>query len=212
MKDKTVWEVFEQERADLMAYRGAFDGLHSVQTKASPTLLARFDNNNSSVEARARTSGRCVRLCRAGCHPRGRRDGRGNPRRFDRGKVSYNAWHYVLVLQRKPGAAEERGAVQGLSVAQGDESGARAAVTAPRRGPAEGDGARGGARGRARRRHVQRRCGAQRAGPASGPTPEGAAVHRDFGESSASSSAAGRLSALRPPQGARPWSAMRCWR
>ena len=48
--------------------------------------------------ARARTPGRCVRLCRAGCHARGRRDGRGNPRRFDRGKVSYNAWHYVPVV------------------------------------------------------------------------------------------------------------------
>ena len=44
-----------------MAYRGAFDGLHSVQTKASPTLLVRFDNNDYSVEARAR--GRPVDVC-----------------------------------------------------------------------------------------------------------------------------------------------------
>ena len=45
MKDKTVWEVFEEERAYLMAYRGAFDGFHAMPTKVSPTLLVRFDNN-----------------------------------------------------------------------------------------------------------------------------------------------------------------------
>ena len=32
IKDKTVWQVFEEERAYLMAYRGPFDGFHSVQT------------------------------------------------------------------------------------------------------------------------------------------------------------------------------------
>ena len=50
MTDKTVWEVFEEERQSLMTYRGAFDGFHAMPTKVSPTLLVRFDNNYYSVE------------------------------------------------------------------------------------------------------------------------------------------------------------------
>ena len=105
MKDKTVWEVFEEERAYLMAYRGAFDGFHAMPTKVSPTLLVRFDNNYYSVEARA--AGRAVDVCAYADRVVIRQDGETvgeHPRRFDRGKVSYNAWHYVPVLQRKPGA------------------------------------------------------------------------------------------------------------
>ena len=105
MKDKTVWEVFEEERAFLMAYRGAFDGFHCVQTGVSPTLLVRFDNNYDSVEARA--PGRPVDVCAYADRIVIRQDAETvgeHPRRFDRAKISYNAWHYVPVLQRKPGA------------------------------------------------------------------------------------------------------------
>ena len=105
MKDRTVWEVFEEERAYLMAYRGAFDGFHAVPTRVSPTLLVRFDNNYYSVEARA--AGRAVDVCAYADRVVIRQDGETvgeHPRRFDRGKFSYNAWHYVPVLQRKPGA------------------------------------------------------------------------------------------------------------
>ena len=53
IKGKTVWQVFEEERPLLMAYRGPFDGFHAVEAGVSKTCLVRFDNHHYSVEARA---------------------------------------------------------------------------------------------------------------------------------------------------------------
>ena len=50
---KTVWQVFEEERPFLMAYRGPFDGFHASEVAVSKTCLVRFDNNQYSVSARA---------------------------------------------------------------------------------------------------------------------------------------------------------------
>ena len=50
---KTVWQVFEEERPFLMAYRGPFDGFHASEVAVSKTCLVRFDNNHYSVAARA---------------------------------------------------------------------------------------------------------------------------------------------------------------
>ena len=53
MTDRTVWEVFEQERPQLVPYAGRFDGFHSVPASVSKTCLVRFDNNKYSVMASA---------------------------------------------------------------------------------------------------------------------------------------------------------------
>ena len=50
---KTVWQVFEEERSFLMAWRGPFDGFHASEVAVSKTCLVRFDNNHYSVAARA---------------------------------------------------------------------------------------------------------------------------------------------------------------
>ena len=50
---KTVWQVFEEERPFLTAYRGPFDGFHATEVAVSKTCLVRFDNNQYSVAARA---------------------------------------------------------------------------------------------------------------------------------------------------------------
>ena len=74
---KTVWEVFEEERPFLMAYRGPFDGFHATEASVSKTCLVRFDNNRYSVAARA--VGRPVDVrayARPHRHPPGRRDRR----------------------------------------------------------------------------------------------------------------------------------------
>jgi Mu transposase, C-terminal domain len=47
--DKTVWEVFEAERASLIAYRGPFDGFREVEVAVSKSSLVRFDHNRYSV-------------------------------------------------------------------------------------------------------------------------------------------------------------------
>lgn len=46
---RTIWEVFEQERSQLVAYPGRFDGFHAAQVSIGKTCLVRFDNNKYSV-------------------------------------------------------------------------------------------------------------------------------------------------------------------
>jgi hypothetical protein len=46
LKDRTVWQVFEAERASLVPYSGRFDGFHAVPASVSRTCLVRFDNNH----------------------------------------------------------------------------------------------------------------------------------------------------------------------
>ena len=51
--DRTIWEVFEEERPKLIPYRGRFDGFHELPASVSKTCLVRFDNNKYSVSASA---------------------------------------------------------------------------------------------------------------------------------------------------------------
>ncbi len=43
--DKTVWEMFETERPQLVPYAGPFDGFHSVPASVSKTCTVRFDSD-----------------------------------------------------------------------------------------------------------------------------------------------------------------------
>ena len=40
LKDQTVWQAFEAERANLVAVPGRFDGFHTVMAPVSKTCLA----------------------------------------------------------------------------------------------------------------------------------------------------------------------------
>jgi transposase len=105
MTDRTVWEVFEAERPQLVPYAGRFDGFHSVPAAVSKTCLVRFDNNKYSVIASA--VGRPVEIRAYAERIEIRQDGRlvgDHPRCFGRGRTIYDPWHYVPVLVRKPGA------------------------------------------------------------------------------------------------------------
>ncbi len=105
MRDKTIWEVFEKERASLVPYVGPFDGFHAVPAAVSKTCLIRFDNNRYPVDARA--VGRPVDIRayadRLECWQEGRIVG-SHTRAFGRGKTIYDPLHYLPVLARKPGA------------------------------------------------------------------------------------------------------------
>ena len=103
--DRTIWETFEDERPKLIAYRGRFDGFHSVPASVSKLCLVRFDNNRYSVNASA--VGRPVEVQAYADRIVIRQDGRNvaeHPRKFGRGETMYDPWHYVPVLARKPGA------------------------------------------------------------------------------------------------------------
>ena len=103
--EQTVWEAFEEERPNLVPYRGRFDGFHTLPASVSKTCLVRFDNNKYSVNASA--VGRTVEVHAYADRIVIRQDGRvvaEHPRRFGRGETAYDPWHYVPVLARKPGA------------------------------------------------------------------------------------------------------------
>src|SRR6202167_1104957 len=103
--ERTIWEVFEEERPQLIAYRGRFDGFHALPASVSKTCLVRFDNNKYSVSASA--VGRPVDIHAYAERVVIRQDGRivaEHPRRYGRGATVYDPWHYVPVLARKPGA------------------------------------------------------------------------------------------------------------
>ena len=141
---KTVWQVFEEERPFLVAYRGPFDGFHASEVSVSKTCLVRFDNNQYSVAASGRAG-----LCRSDRHPPGRRDRRrASPElraRPDRLRS--------VALRADPDEEARRAvqwrALQGLAVAHRARPPANPARGPRRRRPAVRQGARGGARGRA---------------------------------------------------------------
>ena len=101
-----MWEVFEEERPSLQALppRG-FDGYRRDSLRASPTSLIRFDRNRYSVEARA--AGRVVELRSYADRIRVYFDDEcvaDHRRLFGRDQTVFDPWHYLPVLQRKPGA------------------------------------------------------------------------------------------------------------
>src|SRR6202167_1897874 len=102
---QTVWEAFEDERPQLVAYRGRFDGFHALAASVSKTCLVRFDTNKYSVNAKA--VGRPVEIHAYADRIVIRQDGivvADHARAFGRDKTIYDPWHYVPALTRKPGA------------------------------------------------------------------------------------------------------------
>lgn len=47
--ERTIWDVFEEERASFIPYAGRFDGYHCIPASVSKTCTVRFDNNKYSV-------------------------------------------------------------------------------------------------------------------------------------------------------------------
>jgi transposase len=105
MTEKTIWQMFEEERPKLVPIPGRFDGFHATPASVSKTCLVRFDSNKYSVAASA--VGRPVEIRAYADRIVIRQDGAvvaEHPRVFGRGQTTYNPWHYVPVLARKPGA------------------------------------------------------------------------------------------------------------
>jgi transposase len=105
LAERTIWQVFEAERPQLVPITGPFNGFHATQAVVSKTCLVRFDNNKYSVAAHA--VGRPVEVQAYADRVVIRQDGAivGEHRRhFGRGAAIYDPWHYVPVLARKPGA------------------------------------------------------------------------------------------------------------
>jgi transposase len=106
LKDKTVDQVFSEEKPALLPLPvSPFDGYQESVARVSPQLLISFDRNRYSVNAM--TVGKTVQVrayadrivmvmngISVGVHKR----------HLGRDKVIYDPWHYLSVLERKPGA------------------------------------------------------------------------------------------------------------
>ena len=104
-KDRTVAEVFAEEQSRLLSVRAPFDCFKETPVRVSTTSLISYDNNRYSVDASA--VGRTVMLRayadRIVAVDEGMVIGE-HQRQFSRHQVSYDPWHYLSVLKRKPGA------------------------------------------------------------------------------------------------------------
>jgi transposase len=112
--ERSIWEMFEEERGKLVEYRGPFDGFHIVPASVSKTCTVRFDNNKYSVLSTA--VGRPVDVQAYADRIVIRQDGvvvGEHARFFGRGETIYDPWHYVAVLARKPGALRNGAPFQG---------------------------------------------------------------------------------------------------
>lgn len=105
LKTKTVFEVYQEELASLIPYRGPFDNYKIINQVVSPYSLVLYDTNSYSayvnyvgrpVEVRIYAKQIVVTYQDKiiGSHPRC----------FGRHQRIYDPWHYVPLLKIKPGA------------------------------------------------------------------------------------------------------------
>ena len=91
--ERTIWEVFEEERPKLIPYRGRFGGFHALPASVSKTCLVRFVNNRYSVSASA--VGRPVEIHAYADRVVIRQDGgivAERPGCYGRGDTIYDPW------------------------------------------------------------------------------------------------------------------------
>ena len=104
-RDQMIWDVFRTEQASLMELRGPFNGFVEKAVRASTTCLIMADHNRYSIAARA--AGRMV-LVRSHAERivviYNDESVADHPRHFRRDQTVYDAWHYLAVLLKKPGA------------------------------------------------------------------------------------------------------------
>lgn len=101
----TVGDVFKEERRHLLNVKVPFDGYLENDARVSSTALVSFDRNSYSVHVSA--VGNPVTVRAYADHLIFVQDGRTvgfHLRRFCRGEVFYDPWHYLEVLKKKPGA------------------------------------------------------------------------------------------------------------
>jgi transposase len=105
-RERTIWEVYEQEeRPRLIQMDLAFDGFVEREVRVSTTSLVAFDRNHYSVDAaRAKRTAQVRAYADRVVIVSGGEVVGEHPRQFGRDKTIYDPWHYLPVLERKPGA------------------------------------------------------------------------------------------------------------
>jgi len=108
MKEKTIAEAFEEERSLLIRVSRPYEAYTEHECRASSTSLVRYDRHHYSIDCMA--SGRGVAL-------RAYADRiqvvykdqvvAEHVRSFKRDGITYDPWHYIDALKKKPGALRD---------------------------------------------------------------------------------------------------------
>ncbi len=104
-KDQTIGEVFQTEQPELIPVTAPFAGYTEKECRVSSTSLVSYDRNQYSVSSHA--AGKTATIRATARRILVIRDGEvvgDHARRFGRGKTIYDPWHYIGILERKPGA------------------------------------------------------------------------------------------------------------
>jgi transposase len=105
IKDKTIYDMFTQEKTLLREFIAPFNGYKEITRRADKTCLVSYDNNRYSLDCEYANRRVDVRAypskIRVFC------DGKEiakHARCLDRNKKILNPYHYLSLLERKPGA------------------------------------------------------------------------------------------------------------
>jgi hypothetical protein len=107
-KDRTIGQLFAEERAYRRPFTAAFEGYVEHTLRVSSTGLVNDDRNRYSVPAA--WAGKPVSLRAYAERIQIVADEQvlaDPPRGFGRGQSIFNPWHYLPILERKPGALRE---------------------------------------------------------------------------------------------------------
>lgn len=124
IKEKTVWQVFKDERSYLLKLPSStFDGYAERPARVSPSSLLSFDHNRYSVDCRF--TGKTVQMRVYATRILVVYDGEvvgDHVREFGRGKTVFNPWHYLPALETKPGALRNGAPFKNWELPEGIET------------------------------------------------------------------------------------------
>ena len=104
ISDYTVAELFEQERKQLRPLATPFSGYVEQEVRVSSTCLIHFDSNHYSVDSQYANHHVTLRIYAQRIEIHAEQLLATHSRLFGRDKTSYPPWHYLGILERKPGA------------------------------------------------------------------------------------------------------------
>ena len=104
-QDQTIDDLFAQEKSALRPVMSAFDGYYERTVKVRSTAMVSYDRNQYSVPCEY--VGKAVSLRAYATQIIIVTDEQviaKHPRSFGRGQMQFDPWHYLSILQYKPGA------------------------------------------------------------------------------------------------------------
>lgn len=107
-KERTIWALFQEEQSSLIPITTPFDGYAEKECRVTSTSLVNYDRNQYSVSSKV--AGKTATIRATADLIQVIKDGEvvgEHVRRFGRGRTIYDPWHYLGVLEKKPGGLRD---------------------------------------------------------------------------------------------------------